>query len=355
MCTSPKLYVPCPYVRVRDVHRSGFGYNRRNEAFILDLQNRTCVDTIVNLYATTPDGCVSEEVKKIPCGYCQDCRLEYAKEWAQRCMAEASQWQENYFVTLTYSEENLLPLYDYCVSRKTGDVGVYPSLRKEDMAKFMKDLRSALDYHYGVSNVRFYGCGEYGSKGGRPHMHLLLFNCPLPDVRVVTNIKGEKYMQSDFLEKVWKKGFVHIGEVTWDSASYVARYMLKKSKGTSEKEYLMYCSSLGASPQINEFTNGSRKPGIGFGFFDDNKEAIYKYDQVLLPNGFVCKPNKYYDRLFDKLDADRLVEVKEQREKTASLKALQKNYGLTVEEIKKNDKVAHQIRDRKLKKLVREL
>lgn len=355
MCTSPKLYVPCPYDNVRDVHRTGYGYNRRNEAFVLDLQNHNCIDTIVNFYGTQADGSVSEEVKKIPCGYCQDCRLDYSKEWAQRCMAEASQWQENYFVTLTYSEENLLPLYDYCVSRKTGDVGVYPSLRKEDMAKFMKDLRSALDYRYGVDNVRFYGCGEYGSKGGRPHLHILLFNCPLPDVRVVTNIKGEKYMQSDFLEKVWKKGFVHIGEVTWDSAAYVARYMLKKSKGTSEKEYLMYCNAQGASPQINEFTNGSRKPGIGYGFYADNKDRIYKYDQVLLPNGFVLKPNKYYDRLFDKFDSERLSEVKAAREKRGALYELNSNYGLNYEQKAQREKMKQEIKTRKLKKLTREL
>jgi len=41
----------------------------------------------------------------LPCGRCIGCRLERARQWSVRVMHEASLYEENCFVTLTYSEE----------------------------------------------------------------------------------------------------------------------------------------------------------------------------------------------------------------------------------------------------------
>jgi len=43
----------------------------------------------------------------IPCGRCVGCRLERSRQWAMRCMHEASLHEENIFITLTYNPENL--------------------------------------------------------------------------------------------------------------------------------------------------------------------------------------------------------------------------------------------------------
>lgn len=64
---------------------------------------------------------------KLPCGQCIGCRLERSKQWATRCVHEASLYPDNSFITLTYNDES-------CPS----DAG----LRHRDFQLFMKRLRS---------------------------------------------------------------------------------------------------------------------------------------------------------------------------------------------------------------------
>lgn len=63
---------------------------------------------------------------KLPCGACVGCRLERARQWAMRCMDEASLHKENSFITLTFNDANL-PM------NRSLDVGIFQ--------KFMKRLR----------------------------------------------------------------------------------------------------------------------------------------------------------------------------------------------------------------------
>lgn len=43
----------------------------------------------------------------LPCGQCIGCRLERSRQWAIRCAHEASLYEENCFITLTYRDEDL--------------------------------------------------------------------------------------------------------------------------------------------------------------------------------------------------------------------------------------------------------
>lgn len=63
---------------------------------------------------------------KLPCGSCVGCRLERARQWAMRCVDEASMHKENSFITLTFNDDNL-PL------NRSLDVSIFQ--------KFMKRLR----------------------------------------------------------------------------------------------------------------------------------------------------------------------------------------------------------------------
>jgi len=45
----------------------------------------------------------------IPCGRCIGCRLERSRQWAIRCVHEASLHEDNAFITLTYAPENIPP------------------------------------------------------------------------------------------------------------------------------------------------------------------------------------------------------------------------------------------------------
>ena len=94
---------------------------------------------------------------ELPCGQCVGCRLEYSRQWAMRCMHEASLWPENSYLTLTYGD---------------GHLPVNGSLRKADFQKFMKRLRKKNP----GKRIRYYQCGEYGEELKRPHYHALLFN-----------------------------------------------------------------------------------------------------------------------------------------------------------------------------------
>ena len=84
----------------------------------------------------------------VPCGQCIGCRLERSRQWAIRCTHEASLWEKNCFITLTYNDENL---------PKDGSLDV------THFQKFMKRLRKK----HGAG-IRFYHCGEYGDKFGFP-------------------------------------------------------------------------------------------------------------------------------------------------------------------------------------------
>ena len=85
------------------------------------------------------------DVALIPCGRCMECRLEYSRQWANRQMLEAATSDNNWFLTLTYDDEHL-------PKNSQG----YPTLVKNDVKKFMKDLREYYSYHYGISGIRFF-------------------------------------------------------------------------------------------------------------------------------------------------------------------------------------------------------
>ena len=237
----------------------------------------------------------------IPCGNCIGCRLDYSRTWADRMLAEASKYKNNIFLTLTYDDEHLPPMKDgSCIH----------SLRKKDAQLFMKRLRKALY----PEKIRFFCAGEYGSLSMRPHMHLILFNCSLPDLKLLReNELKQPYFVSETISKLWTYGFHIIANVTWETCAYVARYVVKKQKGNNSDVYEKY----NFEP---EFSTMSRRPGIGFDWYDEHKEELYAYGSLYLPtnNGSrVIKPCKYYDRLFDIEYPDVMDEIKDNRQNAA--------------------------------------
>lgn len=107
-----------------------------------------------------------------------------------------------------------------------------------------------------------------------------------------------------------------VTDFSFETAAYVARYMLKKHKG---KDACFY-EEQGIEP---EFTRCSRKPGIARQYLDENEDFIYNYDQVIVTNGkgtpIRCKPPKYYDRVFDIDHTEQLQDIKEKRKLTAMM------------------------------------
>ena len=66
-------------------------------------------------FVFSKSGAPRRDLLQIPCGQCAECRLKRSREWAIRCMHEASLHRDNCFLTLTISEpDKALSLnYDY--------------------------------------------------------------------------------------------------------------------------------------------------------------------------------------------------------------------------------------------------
>lgn len=217
----------------------------------------------------------------LPCGQCRGCRLERSRQWAIRCSHEASLYSKNCFITLTYADAYLPP---------TGSLDI------THFQKFMKRLRKK-----NGTNIRFYHCGEYGEKFRRPHYHACVFNYDPKDRKIYKTINKQKLYTSESLAKLWPYGMVIVGDVTFKSAAYVARYIMKKISGPmADKHYRIVDPETGeiTAELAPEYTTMSRRPGIGQGWLEKYKYEPYPDDFVVI-NGKKMRPAKYYDRQYE--------------------------------------------------------
>lgn len=188
------------------------------------------------------------EKLQVPCNKCVECQIQNSNEYALRCVLEASNYKYNCMVTLTYRDNPV-------------------SLNKRDLQLFLKRLRKK------IGKVRYFACGEYGSKGKRPHYHIILFGYSPPDLEPFFERKGNIVYKSKELEKLWKLGFISVGELTYDSAKYTAKYLQKLNE----------CPSSCLPP----FLMMSLKPGIGLPYF------IKYYNKIVEDEAIYYKGKKY--------------------------------------------------------------
>lgn len=205
--------------------------------------------------------------------------------WSVRCQHEASLWDNNAFLTLTYDDAHLPP---------------GGTLVREDANLFIRYLRRELEgvevAPDGRKPIRFFGCGEYGSRRLRAHYHFLLFNVRFPDL-----VKyGSDTCTSELVSKLWKKGTVQIvPRIEPGSAKYVCGYATKKGPRwgkRGEKIGVVDPETGECLERIPEFPMMSRMPGIGHWWYEKYKSE--------LRNGFVVVdgqqlpvPRLYRDKL----------------------------------------------------------
>lgn len=243
---------------------------------------------------------------QIPCGKCIGCRLDYSRQWANRCVLEAQCYEsgECSFLTLSYDDANV----------PWSDDGCLLTLNPKDIQDFIKRFRMRVEREFG-KQIRFYLCGEYGdAKDGqipRPHYHVLLYGFDFFDKKFYSLSKaGEPIYTSEYLDSIWGKGICWIGDLTWQTCAYTARYVMKKQKGP---EAGAYYQKKGIIP---EFVRMSLKPGIGTEYFNRHKDEIYKNDEIFIPNGdfvITCKPPPYFDSLLERENPELLVRIKSAR------------------------------------------
>jgi len=229
----------------------------------------------------------------LPCGQCLGCRLERSRQWATRCMHEASLHDQTAFLTLTYDDAHL-PFRNQLE---------YPTFQSF-MRRFRKRVKTPL---------RFYMAGEYGAKEQRPHYHALIFGYDFPDKKHFKKTDaGEKIYTSDLLSQLWPLGHASTGAVTFESAAYVARYCVSKVTGKAAEAHYKRSDEHGDYQLTPEFNHMSLKPGIGLKFLDKYLSDIYPNDYVVT-NGHKAKPPKYYDRKYEEINNDEYEHIKLQR------------------------------------------
>jgi len=240
---------------------------------------------------------------EIPCGQCIGCRLERSRQWAIRCVHEASLYDDNCFITLTYDNDH---------------VPKDQSLDVKDFQKFMKRLRKTTG-----QKIRYYHCGEYGEQCaicgsnrsdceafgdhifvkslGRPHFHACLFNYDFYDKIPYSSNNGFTLHTSETLSRLWPYGYSLIGDVTFESAAYTARYITKKILGDNAKDYYQ-----NRKPEYTTMSNGIGKEWLQL-FKDD-----LKHDKCVI-NGKEINIPKYYDSILGDLDKFELLQRKAKR------------------------------------------
>lgn len=252
-----------------------------------------------------------ERVFLIPCGHCLECRMSYRREWSVRCSVEALGYGDfNCFVTLTYDDK-------HCPDK----------LIKRDLKAFIKALANR------GHSCRFFGCGEYGSITKRPHYHLILFGFRPSDMKYDRNSdSGEPLYTSELLSQCWKRGLVSVQTFSGRTASYVAGYVNKKV-GENDSFLLM-----------------SRRPGIGYQFYEENKLDLLKYDNIVC-NGVHSLP-RYFKKLLED-DGFDLTDLKLKRQEKAMSTFMYQFHNSSYEELEELYKVRRIANEARLKAMNR--
>lgn len=267
---------------------------------------------------------IEHTMLQIPCGQCQGCRLDKSLDWAIRCVHEKKLHENNCFITLTYDDE--------CLPKIPSGL---PTLVKDHWIKFMKRLRKK----YG-EGIRFFHCGEYGDLFDRPHYHAIIFGHDFEDKRLHSIRDGIRLCESEELNKLWEyQGFCTVGEVTFESAAYVARYIMKKVTGKGADDHYK-----GRQP---DYILMSRRPGIGRPWLDKYMSDVYPHDFIIHSLGKKARPSRYYDSIYDKINSQDMEKIKKLRlEKIKKYKYNNTPCRLIVREI---------VLEEKIKKLKRNL
>lgn len=233
----------------------------------------------------------------VPCGKCVVCLKRRAAGWMFRLLQEEKHSSSAFFITLTYDNDSL--------PYTSG----LPTLRKRDLQLFFKRLRkiapARLVKGRRLSSIKYYACGEYGSKTQRPHYHAIIFGLPTDWCRAY-----------NLLTDAWKLDGREIGRVDLranclETIAYVSGYVIKSQWNPvdyetgeieqREPEFAVMSKKLGASYLTPQMVTYHTNNLIGY---------------VTLPSGRISSLPRYYkEKIFSESERDLLkLQAKEFRE-----------------------------------------
>lgn len=190
-------------------------------------------------------------------------------------------WDDAIFVTLTYDEDNV---------PKNG------SLCPRDLTLFFKKLRRDLEHEN--RKIKYFACGEYGGRFGRPHFHFIGLGLSAKDRKLI--------------KENWDKGIVHIGTVTYNSCRYVAGYVQKKLYGKGAEYY----DEKGILPPFSRCSKG-----IGERYVEKYWNKLWS-NETLTVHGVPCGLPRYFKK---KLDYDGFLKYDVSKEMDFKISVLEDN------------------------------
>lgn len=254
----------------------------------------------------------------VACGRCLPCRKQRAREWALRLIHEKPYSLYQNFVTLTYDEKHCPKCY---------------SVIKREAVRYIKKLRKVTG-----SKIKYYMCGEYGGKNGRPHYHLLVYvyDNKYDDIYWSGKMVMSKNKEFSHWEKepiyslLWGKGSVMVGNVTEGSIYYVVEYIDKK----------IY-NSMGVELGKRREPFRLMSTGIGEKYVIENQDKI-REDLCFEIQGRKIGLPRYYKKklsidpkVFQKLSGSQEFEKLKKHMKKNKIKKMNVNHWKALYELKK--------------------
>lgn len=214
-------------------------------------------------------------VKFVPvaCGQCMECRKQKANEWRVRLHEEIKVAKYMYFVTLTYSNEELDKL---CKEAGLKECNAIAGL---SIRRFLERVRKQTG-----KSIKHWLITELGQDHTeRIHLHGLLFT--------------EYPITNDWLSKMWKYGICDTGKyVNSRTINYIVKYVTKIDEKHKTFVPQIFCSK-----------------GIGSNYISTLAKQKHKYkgdntrDYYTLPNGQkVQLPIYYRNKLFTEEERELL-------------------------------------------------
>lgn len=283
----------------------------------------------------------------VPCGKCYHCRITRVNEWVTRMQLQSMQSLHTYFITLTYSTNAPLQILNECdavVHNYNVDYKMQLSplvLNKKHVQNFFKRLRKNTN-----KSCQYFACGEYGEKYARPHYHLILWS--------------DTPFTAQEIQDAWTLNDIPIGNIDFQdmntdainithSFKYVCKYVQKtefklyklKTRKLHEKNLRNNYAGIHPDFKFNNeykvevnlrddtkyvvtrqdfydrymekchfkyekmfgpFFLCSKKPAIGYGYFEKNKDRFARQDyrihelsgKNIFPTYYIRKTKEYF-------------------------------------------------------------
>lgn len=269
------------------------------------------------------------------CGKCLKCLIKRKAQWSFRMCQEKRDSFSSFFITLTYSEENVPYGEDGFCGNKNDHFEFIQKLKELESTPVL-NMRESISMEELVrkkaaipenKKLKYYGVSEYGDTFSRPHWHYILFN-----VHDVNNVN-----------KAWGKGITQVDECNVNTIDYVLKYMLKE-RSDSKKEG-------------REIEKSFMSKGIGLSAANDEFIHHIKQDyanQVVNQRGSKIPLPRYYRKKF-LTDKEREAKGRYIADELVKLEAKEnlawKNLGLDPGEVRQGAKVKrHQLLQQRKKR-----